>query len=321
MRTVTGLCIAALCLMQLVSHYAQGAEQNPDEQVYLFTSFRGNGEDGLHLAYSHDGLRWTALKNDKTFLEPTVGGKLMRDPCIIQGPDRIFHMVWTTSWTDRGIGIAHSADLINWSDQQFIPVMGHEAKARNCWAPEITWDPAGRQYVIYWATTIPERFPETAKNADRGWNHRIYCTRTQDFERYADTELFYEPGFNVIDSTITQNQNQDQYVMILKDETRYPPAKNLRVAYSKAVTGPWTALSDVFTPPGLWVEGPTVMRMGPWVMVYYDAYRKHRYGAMRTKDFRVWEDVSDQLSFPPDTRHGTALCVSQDVLKGLLEQK
>ena len=28
---------------------------------YLFSSFRGNGEDGLHLAYSPDGLKWTPL--------------------------------------------------------------------------------------------------------------------------------------------------------------------------------------------------------------------------------------------------------------------
>jgi len=305
-------------LQPVVASHAQGAAPTPDEQVYLFTSFRGNGEDGLHLAYSHDGLRWTALKGDKPFLEPKVGGKLMRDPCIIQGPDKLFHMVWTTSWTDQGIGIAHSPDLISWSQQRFIPVMEHEVKARNCWAPEITWDPAGRQYVIYWATTIPERFPETAKNADRGWNHRIYCTRTQDFQTYAKTELFYEPGFNVIDSTIARHQ--DQYIMILKDETRYPPAKNLRVAYSKAVTGPWSTPSEVFTPPGLWVEGPTVMTIGPWYVVYYDAYRRHRYGAMRSKDLRSWEDISGQLSFPPDTRHGTALCVSQDILKKLMEQ-
>jgi hypothetical protein len=29
---------------------------------YLFTSFRGNGEDGLHLALSTNGYTWTALK-------------------------------------------------------------------------------------------------------------------------------------------------------------------------------------------------------------------------------------------------------------------
>ena len=43
---------------------------------YLFSSFRGNGDDGLHLAYSHDGLKWIALNNDKSFLKPEVGTRL-----------------------------------------------------------------------------------------------------------------------------------------------------------------------------------------------------------------------------------------------------
>ncbi|MHC4165561.1 MAG: glycoside hydrolase family protein [Planctomycetota bacterium] len=147
-------------------------------------------------------------------------------------------MVWTTSWTDQGIGIAHSPDLIDWSEQTFVPVMEQQATARNCWAPEITWDPDGRQHVIYWATTIPERFPETAKNADSRWNHRIYYTTTRDFKDYTETRLFCEPGFNVIDSTITWHHNQ--YIMVLKDETRFPPAKNFRIARSDKVTGPWS---------------------------------------------------------------------------------
>lgn len=91
---------------------------------YLFASFRGNGEDGLHLAHSRDGLKWTALNGDKSFLEPEVGGKLMRDPCIIQGPDGLFHMVWTTSWSDKGIGYASSKDLSTWSEQLFVPCAG-----------------------------------------------------------------------------------------------------------------------------------------------------------------------------------------------------
>ena len=315
MKATTGLLVTALLLASGV----QAAEANRSGSVYLFSSFRGNGEDGLHLAYSDNGLAWTALKGDKPFLAPEVGGKLMRDPCIIQGPDGMFHMVWTTSWTDRGIGVAHSSDLITWSEQAFVPVMEKEATARNCWAPEITWDADGEQYVIYWATTIPEKFAETAKNADRGWNHRIYCTTTKDFNAYTATRLFYEPGFNVIDSTITAYG--DGYVMILKDETRFPPAKNLRVARSERVTGPWSSASDPFTAEGLWVEGPTVLKVGEWQIVYYDAYRKHAYGAMRTKDFATWEDVSEKLSFPEGTRHGTALSVSKGILGKLLEQK
>ncbi len=69
------------------------------KSVWLFTSFRVNGEDGLHLAYSRDGYKWTALKNDQSFLAPAIGNKLMRDPCIVQAPDGMFHMVWTTGWT------------------------------------------------------------------------------------------------------------------------------------------------------------------------------------------------------------------------------
>ena len=66
------------------------------DNVYLFSYFKGNGEDGLHLAYSHDGLKWLALKNDKSFLTPNIGkDKLMRDPSICQGPDGTYHMVWT----------------------------------------------------------------------------------------------------------------------------------------------------------------------------------------------------------------------------------
>lgn len=70
----------------------------------------------MHLAYSEDGYYWQALKKDTSFLTPEVGkDKLMRDPCIIKGGDGLYHMVWTVSWTDKGIGYASSKDLIYWS--------------------------------------------------------------------------------------------------------------------------------------------------------------------------------------------------------------
>ncbi|MEA3462682.1 MAG: glycosyl hydrolase, partial [Bacteroidota bacterium] len=97
------------------------------DSVYLFSYFINNGEDGLHLAWSTDGLSWEALNNNQSFLKPETGkDKLMRDPCIIQTPDGIFHMVWTVSWGEKGIGYARSADLMNWSEQQYLPVMEHE---------------------------------------------------------------------------------------------------------------------------------------------------------------------------------------------------
>jgi beta-xylosidase len=294
------------------------AEKSP---VYLFSSFRGNGEDGLHLAHSRDGLKWTALKNDTSFLKPQVGGKLMRDPCICRGPDGTFHMVWTTGWWDKGIGIAHSKDVITWSDQVMLPVMGQEPNAVNCWAPEIFYDADNSQYIIFWATTVPGRFRET-EPTDAGdknprgvpLNHRIYCVTTKDFATYTPTRLFYDGGFNAIDATIVRDGAR--YVMFVKDETRWPqPKKNIRLATAEKAAGPYTPASDPFTPD--WVEGPTATKIGDTWFVYYDAYTRHRYEGAKSKDLHTWENITDNLSFPPGTKHGTIFQVTDDVLDSL----
>jgi hypothetical protein len=104
-KVLLSVCLSLLVLLS-------GAKPG---KVYLFSFFKGNGEDGLHLAYSRDGYNFTVLNNDKSFLTPVVGvSKLMRDPCIIRTPDGTFHMVWTAGWTEKGIGYASSRDLINW---------------------------------------------------------------------------------------------------------------------------------------------------------------------------------------------------------------
>jgi hypothetical protein len=199
--------------------------------------------------------------------------------------------------------------------------MEHEQQAKNCWAPEITWDPEAEQYVIYWATTISGAFQETAGSAKHGNNHRIYCTTTKDFKTYTDTALFYEPGFNVIDSTI-QHIGPGKYVMILKDETLYPEAKKcLKLAFSDQVSEGWKSASESFTDSiEGWKEGPTLFKNGAWWICYFDVYDQHHYGAMRTRDFQTWEDISDQIEYPKGMRHGTILPVSEGVLQNLIKQ-
>ncbi len=283
---------------------------------YIFSYFKGNGEDGLHLAYSDDGYQWKALKNDTPFLTPEVGkDKLMRDPCIIKGGDGIYHMVWTVSWTDKGIGYASSKDLIHWSKQEFIPVMAYEKNTRNTWAPEITYDSEENNYMIYWASTIEGKFPETKSDDEKGYNHRIYYTTTKDFKDFAPTKLLYEPGFNVIDATILK---QDKgFVMFLKDETRNPVEKNIKIAYSENLTGPYSKASDPIT-GDYWAEGPTATKIdGDWV-VYFDKYTEKKYGAVK-ETANGWKDISEKINFPLGTRHGSVLRVSAAVLSQLKE--
>ena len=289
------------------------------EKCYLFCYFTGNGEDGLHLASSGDGLKWEALKGGKSFLPPEVGGKLMRDPCITQGPDGTFHMVWTDSWKGGTIGYASSKDLITWSSQKSLPVMAGEPTVKNCWAPEIVYQPPAKQFTIFWASTIPGRFPETELEGKNDSNHRIYATSTGDFADFSQTKLFFDPGFNCIDSTIFMSEGKS--VMIFKDETKAPkPMKNLRLATAASSAGPWKVAEKPVTPPGSWVEGPSVLNTGDGVILYFDAYTKGHYCAMKSKDLNTWEDATAALVMPKGIRHGTAFEVSPAVMEALRKQ-
>ena len=309
------LLISLLVALASVAASAQGTHD-----ACVFSYFKGNGEDGLHLAYSQDGLIWRELNSGKSLLQPVVGrDKLMRDPQIISGPDGLFHMVWTSSWIDQVLGYATSKDLINWSRQLAISPMKLEPKALNVWAPELFYDVKKRGYLLFWSSTIPGRFPATDRSGDNGRNHRIYVTTTKDFRHFTPTRLFYEQGFSVIDATVIKDDQR--FVMIFKDETRWPEAKkNLHFATSDEAAGPYGPASPPIT-GNYWAEGPTAIKIdGRWI-VYFDKYREHRYGAVASSDWTNWQDISEQVQFPEGARHGTILRVSAAVLNKLLNLK
>ncbi|WP_258104207.1 family 43 glycosylhydrolase [Marinoscillum sp. MHG1-6] len=306
------LVFAVLWQLVLLSCETRPPQQ---EEVFLFSYFKGGGEDGLHLAYSEDGLTWKALNEDQPYLKPELSAdRLMRDPCIIQGPDSKFHMVWTVSWSDGGIGYASSVDLINWSPQQFIPVMQHEPATKNCWAPEIFYVENRDEFMIYWSSTIPGKFEETANSAEQDWNHRIYYCTTRDFKEFSETELLLDPGFNVIDATI--KVVEDRYVMIVKDETKFPEVqKNLHVLVSEDLYSWDVSVSDAISDD--WVEGPTMTKLDANWVVYFDRYRQHAMGALSSSDLVNWTDISSDIDFPKGTRHGTVFKVSTTVVENL----
>lgn len=305
-------------LLFIVLFRLGNAISQTNDVVYMFSYFKDNGQDGLHLAYSYDGYSFTALKNDSSFLRPVLSkDKLMRDPCIIRGADDLFHMVWTVSWAERGIGYASSPDLVHWSEQQYIPVMMHEDSARNCWAPEITYDARKQQYMIYWATTIPGRFLAGDSAGDSKYNHRLYYVITKDFKTFSKTKLLYNHDFNVIDATIQKNDKQ--YVMFLKDETRKPPQKNIRIATSKQLTKNYSNASSPIT-GNYWAEGPTVIKIGENWIVYFDKYTEHKYGAVTSADLVHWTDISDKVNFPKGTRHGTVFTIAKEEFRKLVSQ-
>jgi len=291
--------------------------------AYIFSYFVGQS-DGLHLAYSYDGYTWKALANNSSLLAPEIGkDRLMRDPSICQGPDGTFHMVWTSSWTDQIIGYASSKDLIHWSEQKAIPVMMHEPTAENCWAPELYYDSKTRLFYIYWATTIPGRHKHVeTSESEKGKNHRIYYTTTKDFVKFSPTKMFFDPDFSVIDAAIVRDPKTKEYIMVVKNENSAPAEKNLRVTRTRSLRKDFpTEVSEPIHEP-FWAEGPSPLYLEDGsLIVYFDMYINHKYGAVISKDHgKTWSAVPEEkLSLPQGIRHGTAFQVEDSVLEKLIE--
>ena len=290
------------------------------DTCYLFAYFYHDREaEGFRLAWSPDGYHFDMLNGGRSYLKPSVGeGKVMRDPCLYQGPDGIWRLVWTDSWSGRTIGYASSKDLVHWSQQQAIPVMVHEPKAQNCWAPEIVWDPLRHDYLIFWSTTILGRFPETAMSNRRPErNHRIYATTTTDFAHYSPTRLLYDGGFNVIDANMLPDAG-GSWLMFVKNETLSPHTeKNIRMIRGATAEGPWGPASPPLT-GNYWAEGPTSIKVGDEYRVYFDKHMLNAIGMVRSHDLVHWEDVSDRVKMPANARHGCILAVPRALVERLL---
>ncbi len=293
---------------------ADNTSKDGNGSFYLFSYFHDNGGpgDGLHLAWSEDALKWTALNGDKILFKPSIN-PVFRDPFIMRGPDGAFRMVWTTGWNGQTIGYARSDDLLHWTDEKFIPVMAMIDGARNSWAPEMFYDNSKNQYMIFWSSTIPGRFPKTDQTGDDGYNHRIFYTTTADFVNYSETKLLYDPGFNCIDATIIKNSGR--YFMFLKNETRWPVKKQIVMASSENAEGPYGRPSKPLTMN--WVEGPTVAKIGSQWRLYYDNYTFNTYGMSVSNDLKHWSVSSSKLQMPAGARHGTIFSVTNDIFSKL----
>jgi len=289
-------------------------------KVYLFTSFHEPADAGLRMLYSYDGKHWTDF--DTVFLRPTVGAdKIMRDPSMIQGPDGVFHLVWTTEWRGgNGFGHASSRDLLHWENIGYMAVMmfdPFESKVEpvksnvvNVWAPEIFYDDEKQEYIIVWASCLPGKFEKGVE--DENNNHRLYFTTTKNFKDYTETKLFLDPKFSVIDAVIVKRK-KDDYVLVLKDNTR--PERNIKVAFGTTPLGPWTNISKPFSDN--FTEGPSVVKLKDEWLIYYDSYRKKIYEAVATKDFLTFENVTASVKVPEGHKHGTIVPVKKKVIKKL----
>jgi hypothetical protein len=280
---------------------------------YLYTGFHEPATEGLRYLISEDGLTWDSLPG--VWLKPEVGKqKVMRDPSIVRSPEGIYHLVWTSSWRgDRGFGYAWSKDLIHWSEQRFIETMT-DTTTVNVWAPELFYDDTRDEYMIFWASCVPGKFDRGIEEEEN--NHRLYYTTTKDFRSFTPAQLLIEPGYSTIDAIILKRGEKD-YVMVVKDNTR--PERNLKVSFATDPHGPWSAPSAPFTEQ--FTEGPSVVKVDQDYYIYYDRYRSKDFGAMKTRDFKHFENAEKEIFIPKLHKHGTITTVPKHIVDQLRKRK
>jgi hypothetical protein len=139
--------------------------------------------------------------------------------------------------------------------------------------------------------------------SEQGLNHRIYYTTTSDFETFAETKIFFNPDFSVIDAAIVRCPDEEELLMVVKNENSLPAEKNLRITRTRRIEeGFPTTVSPSIT-GDYWCEGPAPLFVGKDLYIYFDKYRKLLREATRQYEERYGPITADGT----DTARGWAL--------------
>ncbi len=300
MKACTWVVVVAILAVSSVC-FAAG------DDVFLFSYFKSNGETGVFLAYSEDGLTFKTLNDGRPVFAPPQwqGQNLTRDPSIVYR-DGLFHMVWTSSWVGSCFGAAVSADLKEWSEPVRVEPFKNwpaDDSPANTWAPEAHWDPVQKNYAILWSSATAklesdgghdsgglEKDP-TLHIAISARHHRTFVSRTTDFKTFTDAQVFFSPGVSTIDACMafddrgTADTSDDRWVMAVKDEQHeLIGGKNVRLTTAGAdltnpfppqfhsPTDPTKPWSDPIVGPGAKLQ-PNQWVEGPTLLKLGDEWR------------------------------------------------
>jgi hypothetical protein len=277
-------------------------------QVPFLMSYFTTADEAMYLASSDDGITFEPLNGGEPVLRGQVGTSTLRDPFIGMGPDGRFHLLATDGWTSTSIVHATSESLETWSPQTLLRVMADVPFARNAWAPEFFVDATTGLAHLIWSSVID------GDGDARDWingthEQRIWGTATSDFVSFGPSQLFFDPGYSVIDATV--QPTAAGFVMAFKDERgvndRRTAHKNIAITTFSTPGSKFAEPTKVITPTSTPspVEGPSLFRRGDeWILIF-DRYLEGGYGALSSVDLMTW--MPAEISMPSGMRHASVL--------------
>lgn len=171
----------------------------------------GLGTDyGLHLAVSTDSLNWTPLNQNDPVVTPTAGALGLRDPFLMRKQDGTFVVIATdlkgTDWSynSQYIHVWDSADLRTFTGYRRLKL--HDMTTHS-WAPEAFWDAGRGQYAVIYSSV------------NSSGHNVIMVNYTSDFVTASAPQVFFDPGYDVIDGDMAVGVNGYNYLFYKKNQT------------------------------------------------------------------------------------------------------
>ena len=286
-----------------------------DEYVgYIMSYFINNDSEDEKgaLAYSYDGLNWTAL--DNYLLSSDMGSTRIRDPYIGRDVNGNFIILATEGFDNPNIYIWESADLIEMNNHRLVKVAYPNEHLKltgeRAWAPEFTYVPEDDCYYVYFSDPLDE---------DSG---SIYYVKTKDFINFSYPKSLLNVGYPIIDGTIICVDGINY--MFYKDERE--GAKTIFYARSNdLLLGFGKAYDNKFIFEQKEIEGPFVFKNihGDNYYLYVDNYPNQKFYVASFNNLGEDADFNwlneDEYHLPSEqTRHGSVIPVTQKELDRIL---
>ncbi|MEU5276298.1 glycoside hydrolase family 43 protein [Streptomyces asoensis] len=210
-RLFLGAAASVPLALTLGAPAAHAADSAYVMSYFTETTSLGAGSDyGLHLAVSTDGLQWTPLNQNNPVVTPTEGALGLRDPFILRKQDGTFVVLATdlkgTDWSyvSQYVHVWNSTDLRTFTGYHRLKL--HDMNT-HCWAPEAFWDAGRGQYALIYS-------------AVNGSGHNVIMVNyTTDFVTASAPQVFFDPGYDVIDGDMAVGVNGVNYLYFKKDQT------------------------------------------------------------------------------------------------------
>ncbi|MFE1922748.1 glycoside hydrolase family 43 protein [Streptomyces asoensis] len=210
-RLFLGAAASVPLALTLGAPAAHAADSAYVMSYFTETTSLGAGSDyGLHLAVSTDGLQWMPLNQNNPVVTPTEGALGLRDPFVLRKQDGTFVVLATdlkgTDWSyvSQYVHVWNSTDLRTFTGYHRLKL--HDMNT-HCWAPEAFWDAGRGQYALIYSAV------------NSSGHNVIMVNYTTDFVTASAPQVFFDPGYDVIDGDMAVGVNGVNYLYFKKDQT------------------------------------------------------------------------------------------------------